>query len=74
MEPSGFPGSANPVGILLVIWFLALGVMFFRSFRKGITREQRNVEIRTALILALISLLFVFATSALGGQFKVTRV
>jgi hypothetical protein len=66
--------TGNPVEILLVIWFLALGMMFFRSFRKGITREQRNVEIRTALVLAVVSLLFVLATSAFAGQFKVTRV
>ena len=64
MGVNGLPDSSNPVEMLLVIWFLALCVMFFRSFRKGITRDQRNVEIRTALILALISLLFLLVTLA----------
>ena len=33
-----------------------------------------NAEIRTPLILAVISLLFFLAISAFAGQFKVTRV
>ena len=74
MGPDRLTGGSNPVEILLVIWFLALGVMFFRSFRKGITRDQRNVEMRTALVLAVISLVFILATSAFGSQLKVTRV